>query len=129
MVDIDYIMELIDSNNSEEKQKQGIELAKDVKCINVFIQPCCPAFNKNVWENCAVILSDRTNDELYPYLYELMLWLRDLNWPGAFCILDRLKQMTNESLFRYVYERCLQCAEAMDEKVWAENLALIKKKI
>ncbi len=39
MVNIDYIMDLLDWNNSMEKQEQGIALAKDVKCINVFLQP------------------------------------------------------------------------------------------
>ena len=39
MVNIDYIMELLDWNNSIEKQEQGVELAKEVKCINVFLQP------------------------------------------------------------------------------------------
>ena len=35
MVDIDYIMDLLDWNNSTEKQEQGVKLAKDVKCILV----------------------------------------------------------------------------------------------
>ena len=36
MVNIDYIMELLDWNNSAEKQELGIRLAGEVKCINVF---------------------------------------------------------------------------------------------
>ena len=39
MINIDYIMELIDWNNSVEKQEQGIRMAQEVKCINVFLQP------------------------------------------------------------------------------------------
>ena len=35
MVNIDAIMALLDWNNSTEQQER-IELAKDVKCINVF---------------------------------------------------------------------------------------------
>lgn len=31
MVNIDYIMDLLDWNNSTEKQEQGVKLAKDVK--------------------------------------------------------------------------------------------------
>ena len=91
MINIDYIMELIDRNNSIEEQAMGIKLAQDVKCINVFLQPLSP-YEKNVWDNCAKILSERTNEELAPYLIELMEWLQDMNWPGAFCILDRLKR-------------------------------------
>lgn len=31
MINIDYIMELIDWNNSIEKQAQGVKLAQDVR--------------------------------------------------------------------------------------------------
>lgn len=75
MIDIDYIMSLLDWNNSEEEQEKGIELAKKVKCINVFLQPVFP-FGKNVWDNCAKVLDSKTNEELSPYLTELMTWLR-----------------------------------------------------
>lgn len=42
MVNIDYIMDLLDWNNSAEQQEQGMKLAQSVKCINVFLQPCTP---------------------------------------------------------------------------------------
>ena len=43
MVDIDYIMELLDWNNSSEDQLRGIELARNVKCTS--------AVNDTGWEN------------------------------------------------------------------------------
>ena len=43
MIDVDYIMSLIDWNQSSEKQKTGIQMAKNIQSINVFLQPC----NKN----------------------------------------------------------------------------------
>ena len=93
MVNIDAIMALLDWNNSTEQQERGIELAKDVKCINVFLQPNQREYGKNVWDNCAKILSERSDAELSPYLVDLMRWLQDMNWPGAFCILERLRRM------------------------------------
>ncbi len=39
MVNIDYIMDLLDWNNSIEKQEQGVKLAQSIKCVNVFLQP------------------------------------------------------------------------------------------
>ena len=126
MVNIDYIMDLLDWNNSIEKQEQGIEMAKDVKCINVFLQPCSKNYNKNVWDNCAKILSARSNEELSPYMIELMGWLQDMNWPGAFCIFDRLKEMKNEQLFQHPYTICLKCAQALDDEVWESNLRMLK---
>ena len=126
MVDIDYIMDLLDWNNSIEKQAQGVELAKNVKCINVFLQPCSRYYGKNVWDNCAKILSARSNEELSPYLIELMEWLQDMNWPGAFCILDRLREMVNEQLFQHSYAICLKYAQALGDEVWESNLKNLK---
>ncbi len=127
MINIDYIMDLLDWNNSIEKQEQGIALAKDVKCINVFLQPCSKNYNKNVWDNCAKILSARSNEELSPYMIELMEWLQDMNWPGAFCIFDRLKEMVNEQLFQYSYTICLKCARALDDETWESNLKMLNE--
>ena len=126
MVNIDYIMELIDWNNSIEEQALGIRLARDVKCINAFLQPQSP-YGKNGWDNCAKILSERTNEELAPYLIELMEWLQDMNWPGAFCILDRLKKMTGDSLFEYLYNSSLKYAKVLEDDVWESNLKMLKK--
>ncbi len=127
MVNIDDIMDLLDWNNSTEKQEQGIQLAKDVKCINIFLQPRCHDYGKNVWDNCAKILSARSNEELSPYMVELMEWLQDMNWPGAFCILDRLKGMVNEPLFQHSYTICLKCARALDDEVWESNLKMLEE--
>ena len=40
MVNIDCIMGLLDWNNPESVQEEGRTLAREVSCINVFIQPC-----------------------------------------------------------------------------------------
>ncbi len=129
MVDIDYIMDMLDWNNSIDIQEQGIRLAQDVKCINVFLQPNSNTHSKNVWDNCAKILSMRTNEELSPYLIELMEWLQDMNWPGAFCILDILKKMVTDPLFRHSYSICLKYAKAMEDETWESNLTMIEKDI
>lgn len=126
MVNIDYIMDLLDWNNSIEMQAQGIQLAQDVECINIFLQPGSRRYGKNVWDNCAKILSAKSNEELSPYLIELMGWLQDMNWPGAFCILDRLKGMVNEPLFQHSYTICLKCAKALDDEAWESNLKMLK---
>ena len=39
MVNIDYIMNLFDWNNSDDDQTRGLKLAEDIKCISAFIQP------------------------------------------------------------------------------------------
>lgn len=94
MFDIDQIMDMIDWNKDIKTQKKGIELAKNIKSINAFILPVHPGCNKNVWENCAKILSDRTDKELVPYLTDILLWIEDMNWPGAMIILERMKKFS-----------------------------------
>ena len=107
MVNIDYIMNLIDWNSSIENQNKGIKLAKDVKCINVFLQPCDNKYNKNVWDNCAKIIAKRCDKELEPYLHELFEWLMDMNWPGADSIFERLKVYNNDKWFNLFLKNVL----------------------
>lgn len=127
LVDIDYIMDSLDWNNSEERQAKGVELAHNVKCINVFLQPLHKEHNKNVWENCAKILSQRSDEELSPYLIQLLEWLQDMNWPGAFCILSRMKRYERNSAFDFAINTCIKCAKAMNDTVWEDNLLEISK--
>ncbi len=124
MTDIDYIMELLDWNRTEEEQAKGRELARDVKSINVFLQPN----GKNLWDNCALILAERSDEELEPYLLNLMAWLEDMNWPGAFCILDRLNRYADTSMFNWALKSSLELAKAMHAKIWRKNLKEIKRR-
>ncbi|MFR1518736.1 MAG: DUF5071 domain-containing protein [Clostridia bacterium] len=128
MIDIDYIMSLIDWNKSIDEQAEGIKIAEDIENINVFLQPCNKNYNKNVWDNCAKILSKRTDEELSPYLVELLEWLQDLNWPGAFCILDRLQKYADEPSYNLAFNTCLKYAKALDDDVWESNLEMLKRK-
>lgn len=91
MADITEIMDMLDWHMSSEIQAEGISLARNIETIIPFIQPLTPKYNKNVWENCAVIISERSDKEIKPHLPKVLEWLQDMNWPGAFCILDRLK--------------------------------------
>ena len=89
-VNIDEIMDMFDWNNPIEVQEVALEMARGVKCINVFILPGHIGHSKNVWDNCAKVLEEKSDGELSPYLCELMVWLQDLNWPGAYTVFNRL---------------------------------------
>jgi len=54
MINIDYILSLLDWNNSDEEQEKGVKLAKDIKCISAFIQPGMKTFAENTgkWQKC-----------------------------------------------------------------------------
>ena len=95
MVDNTEIMDMLDWNMPLEIQLEGISLARNIKKIASFIQPLTPKYNKNVWLNCAVIISERSDEEIKPYLPEVLEWLQDMNWPGAFCILNRLQKYSD----------------------------------
>lgn len=123
MNDIDKIMNMLDWNNSDEVQEKGIELAEHINSINVFLQPANPGINKNVWENCAKILARRSDNDLQPYLFHLLLWLEDINWPGAFIIIDRLKNFSGELLID-VFSHAVNLAK-MDwySEMWLDYLS------
>ena len=122
MCDIDYIFDLIDWNQPQEIQKRGLELAKSVKSINAFLQPCDKKYNKNVWDNCAKILYERGDEELRPYLGRLMEWLEDMNAPGAFVVFDRLLLFRDKQWLKYIISVYMKEAELLSENVWFENL-------
>lgn len=121
-MDIDSIMELISMNNSKEAQSCGIELARKIECFNVFFQPNNPHYNKNVWDNCALIISEKTDDELVPYLSKMFEWLMDLNWPGAEIIMDRIRKLNKSPMFYLVWNNCKKCAIALEDEIWLRNL-------
>ena len=122
MCDIDHILDLLDWNESDYNQQQGLKLAECVKSINVFIQPLDKGHNKNVWGNCAIVLSKCSDEQLRPYLDRLLEWLIDMNWPGAFSIYDRLKQFEDIEFLKYFLSSSINKAKALNENIWFVNL-------
>ena len=125
MVDITDIMDMLDWNMSSEIQSKGISLARNTETIIPFIQPLTQKHNKNVWENCAVIIAERSDENLKPYLVELLEWLQDMNWPGAFCILNRLQKYSDDSSIRNAINVCIEKAKKCGDEVWESNLRLL----
>lgn len=123
MYNIDEVMDMLDCNNDVEIQEKAIELAKNVKCINVFILPKHSKCNKNVWENCAKVLADKTDKILNPYLIKILEWIEDLNRPGAIIIVDRLKKFHDTKKLLFAIKECVKRASATDNRIWLENLS------
>ena len=128
MADITEIMDMLDWNMSSEIQAKGIALARDMESIVPFIQPLTPRHNKNVWDNCAVIISEKRDEELKPYLVELLEWLQDMNWPGAFCILNRLQKYADHDSIRSAVNISFENARKCKDEVWESNLSLLLQK-
>ena len=129
MYNIDDIMDMLDWNQSKEEQEKGLKLAKNIKGINVFIQPLDPKHNKNVWENCAKVLSERSDEELKPYIISLLEWLQDMNWPGAFIIFERLKIYKDKENFDWSYYVVMNRAVKLNDEIWKDNLIELSKSL
>ena len=125
MVDITEIMDMLDWHMSSEIQLEGISLARNIETIIPFIQPLTPKRNKNVWGNCAVIISERSEEEIKPHLPEVLEWLQDMNWPGAFCILDRLQKYEDIDSLNKSLMICLRKAKMLNDETWECNLNML----
>lgn len=124
------IYNMLDESLKQEIQNKGIELAYKTGEIEKFILPMHPSYNKNIWGNCAIILAKKTDKELEPYLVKLLEWLQDLNWPGAFKILERLKLFDGKMLAKpYIETITLVLNRDKDNQEWVDVLsALIENK-
>lgn len=127
MADIDSILDLLDWNRTEEEQAEGLRLARQVKAFNVFLQPCDKKNNKNMWDNCALIVSEKEDSDLFVYLPNLFMWIQDLNWPGALCIVERLKEYGERNAsYSRDWQEAYTCAKALNDKVWMKNLKMVR---
>lgn len=124
MVNIDYILELFDWENSTEEQERGVVLARDIRCTSVFLQPGIP-YGKRVWDNCARALAERDDEILRPYLIPLLEWIQDMNWPGAYCILRRLQQFKDFNSLSIYVDICKEKAKLLGDDIWEDNLNVL----
>lgn len=118
MSDIDRILELIHWNRTDEEQQKGIDLASDMICIKAFFQPSGPNGGKGVWDNCAEIVCRRPDEELKYYISDMLLWLEDLNWPGAERILQRLIEFQDVNWLSMSLNHMVPALSLLGERSW-----------
>ncbi len=123
------IFPLIDCMASAEQQAEGLRLAREVKDISLFIQPCVGDFCENVWENCARIICERSDIEIGAYLTELFEWLQNISAPGAAIVLYRLNRYPHNAAFRMAFEECANRASDEGDEEWTGNLTLVLEDI
>ena len=119
-------MKMLDWNNPKYVQECGRDLAYANASIYDLLQPNTPELNKNIWENCALVIARKTDSELEPYITELLEWLQDMNWPGAFCVLHRLGNFKRKTSLNACIEQCICKAKEKNDIVWEINLHLLK---
>lgn len=125
MVDIDKLFDMLSWHSDDETQQKGIELAKSIKCYSVFLQPHGLRHDKDVWENCAKILSNYSDEILQYCSLSMLEWLEDINWPGAEIILDRLIKFSDTSLLAINITHCVKEALACDQQGWLGNMSVL----
>lgn len=127
-MNLDVIFPMLDWNNTVEIQQKGIEIANDIKDISSFILPITNKYNKNIWDNCAKIVASRTDEYLVPYLPKIFEWLQDLNWPGAFIIVERLKIFNSRLIAKPYNKAVIEAMRMDDDNQWLDNLSFLIEK-
>lgn len=94
---IDEIIEMLASND-KSVQQNGVKAANDVKTLKCFMRPPYGEPKNCTWENCAKIVSARSDDELMLYLTDLFIWISNVNNPGYNVIFERLIRFEHKAL-------------------------------
>jgi len=119
MYNIDEIYKMLHWHNESEVQLQGMELARKLEDISLLIQP---AAHGSVWDGCARILYEKSDDILEPHLTQLLGWLEDLNWNGALLILERLKKFSDVKALSYHVDQYVK--KLSERGTWEELSSL-----
>ncbi len=91
------------------KQLLGIEKNKLVELV----QPN----GKDCWLNAAIVLKKIGYPDIEDIVFDLLEWLKDLNWPGAIEIKELLCTIPQEKLIIYIEDAILKAVQANDS-IW-----------
>lgn len=106
--------------------EKGIAEARKLRNIFPFIQPVVVGKNsKSVWEPCAKVVALKSDEELEDYMYLLLQWLQDMNWPGAEIIFDRLSRIPSEKIRDYL-DFSVNLAKRDKDDIWLQTLEALK---
>lgn len=107
----------------ESRVEQGVAEAGKLRNIYPFIQPIIAGnhSSKSIWEPCARVVAMKSDVELEKYLYVLFKWLKDMNWPGAEIIFERLSRIPLAQLEEKL-EFCRHCAKKENDIFWLRTL-------
>ena len=119
MCSINEVFEMLNWNNSEEIQQKGIEEASKIKYISILFQP---VENKGIWENCARVIAQKSDEVLSTYMSMLFEWLKDANWPGFFVIYNRIKKMKPDNIYPD-YSYCIAMAKKQNDESWLDFMS------
>lgn len=122
-IGVNELFEMLNWNNDEETQQKGIDEGKKIKYLSILMQP---VEDKGTWENCAKIISEKSDKTLKPYINLLLEWLQDANWPGYNIIYDRIKSMPIELIISD-FKNSLKKAVRQENITWIWWLGELSK--
>ena len=104
---------------NEVKAQKGIDAARQIQNLFPFMRPIVipPEKSKLVWEPCAKVVAMRSDKELEPFLFMLLEWIQDLNWPGAIIIYNRLTQIPYNTI-EFAFKHSRIKAKQMNDSCW-----------
>lgn len=119
---IKEVLKMLSCNNSEEVQKEGLKLAEDIRYMGHFFQPSIGGESESLWDNCALVLSQKSDKALTYYLLWCFIWIQDINCSGADKIFNRLLKYGNKDKLNRQKNKAVKIAEILNADKWLETL-------
>ena len=115
----------LDINRPIEDQKNAIKtmITRNDYDIKKLILPLDIRYDigKKHWENAASVICGKKESTILMIVPDLLIWLQDMNWPGAWKILDRLNSLPKESILLHK-ENAIRTAKNSNDEIWIDNL-------
>ncbi len=115
------ILEKLACDNTASQKKLGFIAALQETDHHYLLQPT-DYFRS--WENAAIVFLMLSDEEISPYLTDLLAWLQDLNWPGAEWILARLQRVSSDLLVKPL-ESVTKSAYDNKEESWLGYISIL----
>lgn len=115
------ILKDLDWKSTPDRKKAGFIAALQETDHQYLI---LPADYCGSWDDCAIVFLILSDDEIEPYLFDMLAWLQDLNWSGAKWILDRLERVSSE-LLREPLERAAKLASDQNDDKWLGSISIL----
>ncbi len=106
-----------------EDAKKRLSMIPD-EYIHMLVLP----ISKYHWENSADVIVGLGVEKFVPIISDLLVWLQDLNWPGAVKIYNMLKEADNPIVDKAILSVSNIAEEEGDEE-WLENINMLIEKV
>jgi len=86
-----------------------------------------PGVEKKTWDNAALVLKQVGYPRIKSVVFHLLDWLQDVNWPGAYTILDLLSTVDKKFLIHEI-EKKISAESINDDDMWLGGIKMLSKK-